>query len=103
MDSNILCQVTYTKIILYLLYKNKICDVHDLDDAGQSTLHGACKQDNPKMVKLLLKNKFDIDQRLSISITDVNTAATVYQQFNNFFKLCFHVALTKTFTVKNNV
>jgi ankyrin repeat protein len=35
---------------------NKICGVYDLDDAGQSALHGACKKDNPEMVELLLQH-----------------------------------------------
>jgi ankyrin repeat protein len=42
---------------------NKICGVYDLDDAGQSALHDACKQHNPEMVKLLLQNKYDVNQR----------------------------------------
>jgi ankyrin repeat protein len=41
---------------------NKRCGVYDLDDAGQSTLHAACKGGNPGIVKLLLENKLDIDQ-----------------------------------------
>jgi ankyrin repeat protein len=40
---------------------NKRCGVYDIDDAGQSTLHAACKLGNPLIVKLLLENKLDIN------------------------------------------
>ena len=50
---------------------NKICGVYDLDDAGQSALHSACKQDNPGIVKLLLQNKYDVNQRDKMGETPI--------------------------------
>jgi hypothetical protein len=53
---------------------NKICGVYDLDDAGQSALHSACKQDNPGIVKLLLQNKYDVNQRDKMGETPIFNA-----------------------------
>ena len=64
---------------------NKICGVYDLDDAGQSTLHGACKKDNPEMVELLLQNKFDVDQRDKLGETPIFNACREYR--SNALKL----------------
>jgi ankyrin repeat protein len=52
------------------------CGVYDLDDAGQSALHGACKQGNPGIVKLLLENKFDVDQRDNMGETSIFNACS---------------------------
>jgi hypothetical protein len=77
---------------------------------GETPIFNACREHLSITLKLLIEWNCDVNVlninglnalniitpttspmkwSLSISITDVNTAATVYQQFNNFFKLCF--------------
>jgi ankyrin repeat protein len=55
---------------------NNICGVYDLDDAGQSALHAACKLCDPGIVKLLLKNKLDVDQRDKMGETPIDIYIT---------------------------
>jgi ankyrin repeat protein len=64
---------------------NRKCGVYDLDDAGQSALHGACNLGDPEIVKLLLKNKFDVEQRDKMGETPIFNACRIYR--SNALKL----------------
>ena len=59
---------------------NKKCGVYDLDDAEHSTLHAACGGGNPWIVKLLLENKLDIDQRDKMGETPIFNACRRYHR-----------------------
>jgi ankyrin repeat protein len=63
---------------------NKKCGVYNLDDAGQSVLHVVCKLRNPGIVKLLLENKVDVDQRDEMGETPIFNACRGYDQ-----KFCY--------------
>ena len=64
----------HDRVVIAELLINKICGVYDLDDAGQSALHSACKKNNPRIVKLLLQNKFDVNQRDKMGETPIFNA-----------------------------
>ena len=59
--------------IAELLIKKR-CGVYDLDDTGHSALHAACEGGNPRIVRLLLENKLDIDQRNKMGETPIFNA-----------------------------
>ena len=61
LDSNYVCTRSFS--LNYDDVMNIKSGVYELNDAGQSALHVACKKNYPEVVKFLLQNKFDVNQR----------------------------------------